>query len=158
MEPTASRLKAPASYGIDPGSTGGLIPWEHTRERLAASRNYWIATVRPDGSPHTMPVWGVWLDDRFCFATDPASRKGRNLAANREVSVHLESGDEVVIVEGTAEPVTDAALLARIVDAYRAKYDYRPGRDGLYGVRPNRAFAWIEKDFPATAARYAFGD
>ena len=31
--------------------------------RLAKTKQYWIATTRPDGSPHVMVVWGLWLED-----------------------------------------------------------------------------------------------
>ena len=41
-------------------------------------------------------------------------RKGRNLAENPNVAVHLESGDDVVILEGVAEVVTDPGLVERL--------------------------------------------
>jgi len=53
-------------------------------------------------------VWGVWLDDIFYFST--GSLAEQNLATNPAITVHLESGSEVVIIEGTAEPISDAAL------------------------------------------------
>ena len=56
--------------------------WSWAVERLTSSRNYFAATVRPDGRPHSMPVWGVWLDDAFWFNTGGESRKAKNLAAN----------------------------------------------------------------------------
>ncbi|UQT57067.1 pyridoxamine 5'-phosphate oxidase family protein [Streptomyces durmitorensis] len=42
---------------------GELLPWAWAAQRLTAARTYWIATTRPDGRPHTRPVWGVWLED-----------------------------------------------------------------------------------------------
>ena len=44
--------------------------------------------------------------------------------------MHLESGDDVVIREGSAEEITDPVLLTRFADAYEAKYQLRPGTDG----------------------------
>jgi nitroimidazol reductase NimA-like FMN-containing flavoprotein (pyridoxamine 5'-phosphate oxidase superfamily) len=76
------------------------LPWGWAEERLASSRNYWIATARAGGSPHAMPVWGVWIDDAVVFGTSARSRKGRNLTRDPRVVVHLESGDEVVVLEG----------------------------------------------------------
>lgn len=149
-------MRVPASSGVAPASTAGLIPWAQSREQLVSAHNYWLATVRPDGRPHVMPLWAVWLDDRLYFATDPTSRKGRNLTTQPCVSLHLESGDDVVILEGRAEVVDDPKLLARIADVYEAKYAYRPGAEGFHGVRPHLAFAWRERDFPASATRYAF--
>lgn len=127
---------------------------------LVAARNYWVATARPDGRPHASPVWGLWLDGAFLFATDPASQKGRNLAANPDLVVHLESGDDVVILEGRAEEVADPSLLERFTEAYEDKYQVRPEVDpaqsGVYRLRPRVVFAWRERDFPTSATRWRF--
>src|SRR5712691_7751987 len=56
------------------------LPWKWATERLTRARNYWIATTRPNGQPHSRPVWGVWLDDTFYFST--GSLAAQNLAAN----------------------------------------------------------------------------
>jgi general stress protein 26 len=108
-----------------------------------------------------MPVWGLWWDGTFYFSSDPSSRKARNLAANPEVVVHLESGDDAVILEGAAERVTDAAVLAEFADRYEAKYQFRPDTSdpefAFYRVRPRVAFAWLEADFPNTATRWVLG-
>jgi len=59
---------------------------------------------------------------RFYFGGGPQTVWARNLARSPQIVVHLESGDEVVILEGTAERHTEdntsAALLTRIDDAY----------------------------------------
>jgi nitroimidazol reductase NimA-like FMN-containing flavoprotein (pyridoxamine 5'-phosphate oxidase superfamily) len=138
----------------------GLLPWEWAEERLAVARNDWIASTKPDGRPHVMPVWGVWLDGALLFATDRISRKGKNLAANPFVVVHLESGDEAVILEGRALEVTDPAALRSYAAAYEAKYAFRPDVNEkgnvTLGVRPKRAFAWKETDFPSSPTRWEF--
>lgn len=159
-QPAPSRPHIPATYGVERTSNVGMIPWHHVREQMANSRNYWVVTTRPDGRPHVMPVWGIWLDETFYFSTDPASRKGRNLAANSETVVHLESGDEVVIIEGTTEKVTNATILTQFADAYSTKYRFRPDVNhpafGVYRLRPRTAYAWLEQDFPRTATRWTF--
>ena len=66
------------------------------------SHNYWITTVKPDGAPHTMVVWGLWLDGAFLFSTGRQSRKARNLEKNKNCVVCTEDAHEAVIVEGTA--------------------------------------------------------
>ena len=99
----AGRPRFPRAYGI-PAAEDGLLPWSWAGERLDGSRNYWVATTKPDGAPHAMPVWGLWLDGAFVFSTSPESRKGRNLARDPRVVVHVESGEEVVVLEG---PSTD---------------------------------------------------
>jgi hypothetical protein len=90
----------------------GLVPWEWAVEQLEASRNYWLCTTRPDGSPHAMPLWGVWLDAALYFDTHPESQKVRNLTAQPRAVVHVESGSEVVILEGTVDVEEDASKRA----------------------------------------------
>jgi hypothetical protein len=63
-----------------------------------------------------------------------------------------------VILEGEAE---EAPLDERTADAYEAKYGYRPtppGSEGesWYRLRPRLAYAWLEREYPQTATRFAF--
>jgi hypothetical protein len=68
------------------------------------------------------------------------------------VVVHLESGDEVVIVEGEAEGV---AAVDALVDEYERKYDFRPdSAERWYRVRPRRVLAWTEAGYPRDATRF----
>jgi len=142
-------------YGIlPPGEGTGLLPWAWAQERLRASANYWLATTRPDGRAHVMPVWGVWLDGALVFSTDPSAVKARNLGRDPRVVVHLESGDEVVILHARAEPVP-AEMGDAVIDAYEAKYGIRMELgDGWFLVRPHRALAWREADYPQSATRF----
>ncbi len=152
-----TRPAVPASYGIA-SVAEGMLPWRYVQEGMAQARNYWIGTTRPDGRPHVMPVWGLWLDEAFYFSTDPTSRKARNLAARPDVVVHLESGDEVVVFEGTAERVAPADAPPGFADAYEAKYGFRidPTNPdyGLYRLHPRAAYAWRERDYPQSATRW----
>jgi general stress protein 26 len=165
----------PDGYGVPTGEEG-MLPWSHASERLVRARNYWIGTTQPDGQPHAMPVWGVWVNETLYFGMDPRTRTARNLAANPALVVHLESGDDVVILKGTAEVVTNAALLARIGKFFAAKYEggEEPGEEpggaegdaggaegdagggGMYAVRPRVAYAWSQ--FPGNATRWRFGE
>jgi Pyridoxamine 5'-phosphate oxidase len=161
VEPEAERPGIVEGYGIS-SDEAGLLPWSYVDERMEGSRNYWIGTTRPDGRPHAAPVWGVWLDGAFYFGTDRRSRKGRNLRANPEMVVHLESGDDCVILEGVAEEVGDRSLRRRVGEVYAAKYgidalgDAGDGGPPMYGLRPRVAFAWTESNFPETATRWRF--
>jgi hypothetical protein len=149
----------PEGYSI-PQSSEGLLPWSHVDRRMAEARNYWIGTSRPDGRPHVMPVWGIWLEGELYFGTDRNSRKSRNLKENPSVAVHLESGDDVVIVEGLASEVRDPERIAAVDSAYLAKYGMRiighPGEPIIYSVSTAAVFAWKEKDFPKSATRWRF--
>ena len=149
------RPRMPASYGVgDPRYGFEPIEWEWVEERLEAARNYWVATTRADGSPHAAPVWGLWLDGAFHFFTDPASLKARSLARDTRVVLHLEGGDEVVILEGTME----ACLPTReALAAWESKYGAALGDDpvGMFRLRQEKALAWRESDFPKSATRWA---
>jgi hypothetical protein len=151
--PQASRPNVPG-YGI-PEHDDGLLPWSHVGERMQKSRNYWIATTGPGGRPHAVPVWGVWVDETLYFGGGPETRWSRNLAADPRVVVHLESGDEAVIIEGVVERIADPdhPMVERLDDAYEAKYNMRHGIP-FWRLRPRVAFAWTE--FPTTTTRWLF--
>jgi hypothetical protein len=155
-EPTASRPGFSESYGIT-AEPEGMLPWSFATERLAESRNYWIGTVGEDGSPSVTPVWGVWLDDAFRFGCSLRSRKALNLAHDPRVVVHLESGDEAVILEGTVE---QAPPDEQVAAEFERKYEWRPEDDvdgqAWFRLRPAVAFAWLERDYPKTATRFDF--
>jgi general stress protein 26 len=145
-------------YGIAAETEGtGLLPWSFVEERMAASRNYWIASTRPDGHPHVAPVWGLWHEGKCYFSTGEDSIKGQNLASNPHVSVHLESGDEVVILEGEVNEVTDKATLSSLDTAYNKKYGLdMQGPGVIFALDARKAFAWREADFPTSATRWIF--
>lgn len=136
-----------------------FLPWSHAEERLVRSRSYWICTTRPDGRPHSAPVWGFWYDGALHFGTHRATRKARNIAANPRVSIHLESGDDVVIFEGRAEEVDPEDLGAEVNAICRKKYGMPlTGMPDsvVYRVRPRVVLAWTEKDFPKNSTRWEF--
>lgn len=129
-------------------------------EAIAQARNWWVATVTSTGAPHTVPVWGLISDDHMIFCSDPSSVKSHNLARSTALVVHLESGDDVVIVEGASQVVDPTALPAPFFDEYEAKYDFRPNpADGpfmAHEVLPTKIMSWAEADFAATAVRWRF--
>ncbi len=152
------RPNMPEDYGLKPiKSEADLLAWEWVEARLTAARNYWVSTVGTNGRPHTAPVWGVWFEGAFYFGTSMKSRKARNLAINPFLVVNLESGDEVVILEGTAVVVTEAELVVQLNDAYQEKYNIKALQEGgVYRLRPQKVMAWYESDFPWTATRWRF--
>ena len=103
MEAIATPTAAPPLMFGAPAPPGELLPWSWAHQRLETAHTYWIATTRPYGRPHCRPVWGVWLADGFWFSTGSLAR--HNLATNPQITVHLDSGTEVVIVEGVAAAV-----------------------------------------------------
>lgn len=151
-DPEAGRPHVP-DYGI-PDTIEGVLPWSHAVERLERARNLWIVTVAPGPRPHAVPVWGVWVDGAAYFGGGPQTRWARNLSANPNVVVHLESGDEVVILEGRVGRVDEPdEVVARVIDAYEQKYDFRHPAP-FWELRPDVAFAWT--DFPRDTTRWRF--
>ena len=156
----------PEGYGL-PSTTTGMLAWDDVEARLVGGIAYWLATVRPEGTPHVVPRWGVWLDGRFWYDGAPTTRHARNLATNPACALHLESGTEVVIVEGesaaTRAPAT--TLGVRLAAAFGKYHDlgYSPDADawagddggGLRVLTPRRALAWFA--FPTDATRFTFG-
>lgn len=163
-QPDRARPKIPDGYGL-PSTADGLLSWSAVEDRLRVSRHYWLTTVRPDGTPHSVPRWGVWLDNRFYYDGAPATRHARNLEQNPACTLTLESGTEVVIVEGVSEAARAEPddLGERLANAF-AKYhpEYAPARDawaddlggGLRVITPKRALAWFA--FPKDCTRFTF--
>ena len=104
--------------------------WAVARQRLEnpeRPRTYWLATVRPDGRPHVMPIIGMWMDGALHFVSGDATRKGRNLAGDARCAIATSSTTLPsldIIIEGDARPVTDEATLLRVTDAYRSKMEW----------------------------------
>lgn len=148
-----SRPSTEESYGI-PEQKDGMLPWEFVEEHVTKDRSYWITTIRPDGSPHVRPTWGVWVGGTFYCGGGQQTRWVRNLATNSDIVVHREDAEVVVVIEGVAERVdhetSDSALIERVDSAYEEKYDVRHGTP-FFSVRPETVFAW--SDYPTDATR-----
>ena len=162
-EPRTDRPHVPG-YGI-PTATEGMLAWSWAVERLEAAIVYWLATTGADGAPHVIPIWGAWVRGRWYVEGGP-TRWQRNLRENPRMAIHIEIGDEVVIVEGTAvehvapaSPLADAILDGfakyRVAKAYEASAD-NWAEGGLWELRPVKAFAWSV--FPDDMTRFRFGE
>lgn len=160
-EPIADRPHIPG-YGI-PESETGILPWSWARERLERAIIYWLATAGNDGAPHLIPIWGAWVGDRWYVEGGPV-RWQRNLRANPKLAIHVEFGEEVVMVEGSAtQLVAPESPLAEALLAGYAKYkpaaNYEAdaanwAQGGLWELQPIRAFAWSELGKDATRFRF----
>ena len=96
------RIEARLGEGITqaPG-TGG--PDRHT---------FWLATIDPDGAPHVTGIGADWYDGAFWFTTGEGTRKGRNLARDPRCTLTVATVGFDLVVEGTAEKVTDPESVA----------------------------------------------
>jgi len=121
-KPQSSRLQAPG-YGFPEGKKG-LLPWSWAEQRLKRSHNYWITTVKPDGSPHVMVVWGLWQNGQFLFSTGSQSQKTKNLEHNPKCVVCTENAQEAIIVEGVAE-IADVKTRRKFLTPLRTEVQVR---------------------------------
>lgn len=115
----------------EPVSTSNLdrygsaeLPWSRPCDSLAndtpqVDLTFFLATVRPDGRPHAAGVGATWVDGALCFTSGPSTRKSRNLAANPACSVSVRLRDIDLVLEGTADRVTDPVTLERVAAVYR---------------------------------------
>ena len=102
----------------------------HVEGRLQTERNIWLATTRPNGSPHLAPIWFVWHGGRVYICTEAQSVKVRNLVANPNATAALEDGDAPVVIEGQARLIDRVS--EDVVHAFQRKYDWDIATDGQY--------------------------
>lgn len=164
QSPRIDRPKVPTGYGLE--KADGYLDWGQVEDRLISSRNYWLSSTRPNGNAHVVPRWGVWLDTAFWYDGSPDTRHARNVDVNPFCVIHLESGDEVIIVEGPSlapDPIT-GELGRRLAEEYSRKYgpEYTPepdawsgeGSGGMRVIRPEKVIAWCS--FPSDLTRFTF--
>ena len=156
MRPKTTRPIMPG-YGISENAKG-LLPWKWAEGVLSKTKNYFLVTVRPNGQPHLMPLWGVWIDTAFYFSTGRNSVKAWNLKANPNCIICPGGAEKAVIVEGAAKKVVDRKKLARFAKVYFEKYklDVSTMNEPVFAVRPRIVFGQIEKTFIQTATRWLF--
>lgn len=142
----------PAGYIME-GVEQRFLEWDYVEQRLTESITYWIGTTRPNGRPHISPIWGIWHEGCFWFDGSPETRRGKNIAHNPYITVNLEDGTKVVIVEGVVTDLKEVSLGVRqtLSEVYTAKYSahgYSPEPEtwesGIYVTEPHTILAWTE--------------
>lgn len=96
----------------------------HVNERLNNDLVVWLTTVRPNGRPRTVPVWFLW-DGSTILIFRAINVKVQELRQNPYVTLALDpsnNGDDIVVVEGTAELVDDVNITTTL-PAFAQKYD-----------------------------------
>lgn len=164
----ADRPDVPEGYGV-PESDEGILSWSTIEHRLVEAGEYWMATTRPDGRPHVVPRWGVWLDQHLYYDGAPTTVHARNAAKNEACTLHIGDGWEAaIILDGTTRPSDPVVgeLGERIAAEIGRKYGergYNPEPDawsdeiagGLMVFTPAKALAWFS--FPDDLTRFHFG-
>ena len=111
-----------------------------------------LATVLPDGGPHTVPVWAGLEDGKIAFLTSPDSRKARNLAADPRVAISVTDHDSpyaMAQVRGRVTARLDAEPTWAVIDRLSRKYTGLP-----YPLRTARVAYLVE---PEHARAHTYG-
>lgn len=111
-----------------------------------------LATVLPDGSPHSVPMWLDLEDDRIAILTSPNSRKGRNLDLDPRVAISVTDREKWTVmatVRGRVVDRVDGDAGWTMIDRIAHKYIGQP-----YPLRTDRVVYLIE---PESAQAFSFG-
>lgn len=152
------------------------FPWSEAERKIAGGGWFWLATVRPNGAPHVMPVFAAWANTSFFIASKDRARKSRNLEAEPRCVITTDTGDLHIIVEGIARHVRDDATLQQAVEAFQAVYDWPTRIEGnhldadygaptsggppyeVYEVTPIKAFGLPTDGESITPTRWTWAD
>ena len=132
----------------------------------------WLSTIDPDGRPHVVAIGTHEIGGAWYFTSSPAARKGKNLARDPRCSISIALDDFDLVVEGSAQRVTDTATLQRIAhvfadrgwpaevrgDAFWAPYNAPtagPPPWHLFRLEPESAYAMAVEE-PGGATRWTF--
>ncbi len=133
------RAKALHLYGTP--SDRASVEWPWVDRQLTEAGTYWVV-ARASGQPHPRPVWGIWHEQLLYLSVgSPALLLA--LRDGAAVTVHLDSGTDVIIVEGTS--TRGAPTSPELIESYNRKYDweYQVSQYGeLTQVTPARILAW----------------
>jgi PPOX class probable F420-dependent enzyme len=103
-----------------------------------------LASVLPDGAPHSVPVWIGTDGDHIAILTGPGSRKARNLQRDPRVALSLTPADnpyQPVILRGRVVGWLEGDAAWEVVDRISTKYT-----GGPYSRGEERVVALIEPD------------
>jgi len=151
-------------YGTLPATEGsGLLPWSWADDKLRASHDFWLATVRADGRPHVMPIWGVWDGHALWFSTSNGSRKSRNLLAEPRCTIATDDALNPVVMDGRVELLTDDESIKRAISLVNEKYATNyyvsfqdPNVNRTFRFTPEVAFGLLETDFAGSPTRWTW--
>lgn len=121
--------------------------------RLFEGANYaHVATLMPDGGPHSVPLWVGVEEGRVAFLTSPGSRKARNLDRDPRVSISITATDQptsMAQLRGRVCERLEGDRAWEVIDRISDKYIGQP-----YPLREDRVVFLVE---PERAWAQAFG-
>ncbi|WP_419995703.1 pyridoxamine 5'-phosphate oxidase family protein [Streptomyces boninensis] len=180
QQPT-TELDARYSSALNPlpgAAEVAATPWEEAQRQLEAAEIFQISTIRADGRLHITPLIAAWDADSgvLYFTTGPTEQKAKNLAHNPHCALTTGgsslTGGRDLVVEGTAERVTDPAALEQVIAVHEAKYgdhitspegtfhgfgdSLRKGDGTVFAVAPHTAYAFGRDGGVYSHTRYTF--
>jgi len=125
----------------------------------------WLSTVRPDGTPHIVPIWFWWDGEAVLVFSKPDARKVRNMRENAAVMLAVGDPDEdfdVGMLEGQAElldeptaVVMPAEHLKKYADRLAAiclgAEDYAATYSQVIRIVPDHYLGWHGRNVPQSA-------
>ena len=173
VTPVAETMPTPGKGTEVEGATRSL-DWPDVKRRLTSNGWFWLASVRPDGAPHMMPLFAAWSEPVLFIASKDSARKSRNLDADGRCVLSTEADGAHLVVEGRASRVRDRATLERASAAFQQTYgwptsvagdqldaDYGAPTSGgppyrVYQIAPTKIVALpIDGSFLPTRLRFA---
>jgi Pyridoxamine 5'-phosphate oxidase len=114
----------PTGKGADVTPGARVLDWAEAQRRLTTGGWRWLATVRPDGAPHVMPVFGAWSESVVFVASKGTTRKSRNLDADGRCVLTTDVDGVHLVVEGEGSRVRDEEMLERASAAFEQVYGW----------------------------------
>jgi hypothetical protein len=160
QQPSPRRVRIPdlVGYGAE---TTPPPDWAKVESWLARDRYYWLITSRPNGRPHTVPLWALWFNRRLYYNMSPETVTSRNLKLNPYAIAHPQDAREAVIVEGVVDrpqPSTLEAAAAEYERRFEFKLDPYDLAAPIYRLAPSVVRAWWAGDVRGTAVRWTFDE
>jgi PPOX class probable F420-dependent enzyme len=125
------------------------------RRLLDAPNFAHLATLLPDGAPHSVPIWVGVEDDHVAFFTQPSSRKARNLARDSRVAISLTNFDDPYTsawLRGRVAETLEGDRALEVIDRISHKYTGQPFpmRSGVVFLVELERGAYVELPFEHT--------
>lgn len=103
-----------------------------------------VATLLPDGAPHSVPLWVGLEDGRIVFLTGPGSRKARNLERDPRLAISITDREKPFVmaqVRGRVVERLEGDAAFEVIDRLAHKYIGEP-----YPLRTDRIVYVVEAE------------
>jgi PPOX class probable F420-dependent enzyme len=122
-----------------------------------------VATTSPDGWPHVVPLWFVWMQGTLLVNTTRGNRTVRNLEADPRAAVSIDDGERYDELRGAVlrgDLVEAADDDGSLTAAFGAKYfggnqpHFASWRNRFFlRMEPQRISSWDFRKIPGALAR-----